>query len=261
MDRKGQIDPNLAVLFDNTIDTIPSGSSYLFTKPYAIVNRDDRNGITETYYAACSPDPTKAMLCLRAVRSVTVRNGVVAPATRALMTTAMQSVLMIDADLDALLLITPAELAAGMHTPGLSEQVVQAMLVGVLADGELNPDCVARVAAFAEALGIELPALHTVRVLCEPTWCCFGSIFCAVRTSRTCSSISIGTTAGSAAPRPRYGGLRGMYQEPALASAMSPSVTFPSDMLGHAYFRQAATTHSAFPESRTAFRKAVSITT
>lgn len=52
--------------------------------------------------------------------------------------------------------------------PGLSEQVVQAMLVGVLADGELNPDCVARVAAFAEALGIELPALHTVRVLCEP---------------------------------------------------------------------------------------------
>src|SRR5262249_39119134 len=109
-----------------------------------------------------------AMLCLRAVRSVTVRNGVVAPATRALMTTAMQSVLMIDADLDALLLITPAELAAGMHTPGLSEQVVQAMLVGVLADGELHPDCVAGGAACVEALGIDLPALHPVRVLCEP---------------------------------------------------------------------------------------------
>jgi len=85
------------------------------------------------------PGPEEAALCLRAVRTAANRNGVIPPAARALMTAAKQAILHIDADLDELAPITPAELAAGLHTPGLAEQVTQAMIVCVLADGEPDP--------------------------------------------------------------------------------------------------------------------------
>src|SRR5579884_1295421 len=113
------------------------------------------------------PGPDEADLCLRAVRQVAARDGTVPPAARALMEAAKRSILHIDADIDGLAQITPAELAARLHTPGLADQVVQAMIVGVLADGEPDPGCFARVESFAAALGVATPALHTVRLLCE----------------------------------------------------------------------------------------------
>jgi len=112
------------------------------------------------------PGPDEAALCLRAVRSVVVRDGVIPPAARSLMEAAKQLVLSIDVDI-TLALITPTELAAGLHTPGLADQVVQAMIVGVLSDGDPDPECFARVEAFAAALGVSVPALRTVRLLCE----------------------------------------------------------------------------------------------
>jgi len=66
---------------------------------------------------------------------------------------AKQAILNLDVDIDGLGPIAPAELAAGLRTAGLAEQVLQAMIVGVLADGEPDPACFARVAAFAAALG------------------------------------------------------------------------------------------------------------
>ena len=70
------------------------------------------------------PGPKEAMLCLRAMRSVVARIDGVPPASRALMEAAKQAVLNIDTDIDALPPITPAELAAGVHTPGLADQSV-----------------------------------------------------------------------------------------------------------------------------------------
>jgi hypothetical protein len=113
------------------------------------------------------PGPEEAMLCLRAMRSVIARADGVPPASRAIMEAAKHAVLNIEADIDTLPAITPAELAAGLHTPGLAEQFVQAMLINVLADGMPDPECMARVEAFAAALGVAPPALHTARLLCE----------------------------------------------------------------------------------------------
>src|SRR5581483_638027 len=113
------------------------------------------------------PGPEEGMLCLRAVRTAVERSDGIPPAARAMMTAAQQVLLSLDADLDTLPTITPAELAAGLKTPGLAEQVVQAMLLGVLADGEPVPECEARVEACAKALGVDIPGLRTVRLLCE----------------------------------------------------------------------------------------------
>jgi hypothetical protein len=113
------------------------------------------------------PGPNEALLCLRAVRSVVTRADGIPPAARAMMTAAQQSILNTDADLDGLAPITPAQLAAGIATPGLADQVVQAMLLGILADGAPVPECEKLVEAFAVALGVSIPALRTVRLLCE----------------------------------------------------------------------------------------------
>src|SRR4051812_28841209 len=67
------------------------------------------------------PGPDEAMLCLRAVHSVVARAEGIPSAVRAMMTAAQRLVLHTDADLDALAPITPAELAAGISTPGLGE--------------------------------------------------------------------------------------------------------------------------------------------
>src|SRR5436190_24172268 len=113
------------------------------------------------------PGPEEASLCLRAVRETAARDGVLHPAARALIEAAKRSVLNLDANLETLAPIAPTELAAGLRTPGLADQVIQAMIVAVLADGEPDPDCFARTEAFAAALGVSTPALRTVRLLCE----------------------------------------------------------------------------------------------
>jgi len=94
------------------------------------------------------PGPEEAMLCLRAVRSVVARAEGIPPAAQAMMTAAQRLILRTDADLDTLPPITPAEVAAGIVTPGLGDQVVQAMLLGVIADGEPDPACEARGEAY-----------------------------------------------------------------------------------------------------------------
>jgi hypothetical protein len=202
------------------------------------------------------PGADEATLCLRAVRTVVARDGAVPPAARALMEAAKKVVLNIDADIDNVASITPTELAAGLHTPGLSDQVVQAMIVGVLADGEPDPDCFARVEAFAGALGVATPALRTVRLLCER-----HSLLCRLDWLRR-SHIK-----DMLVDQYRYHGglrgavegllgLRGMHEDPAIAKRYIALGDLPLGTLGHAFFHQYRDNGFAFPGEPLGFPEA-----
>lgn len=199
------------------------------------------------------PGPDEAALCLRAVRQVVAHNDTLPPAARALMEAARRSVLSIDADIDRLAPITPAGLAAGLHTPGLADQVVQAMIVGVLADGEPDPDCFARVEAFAAALGISAPALHTVRLLCE-----HHTLLCRLDWLRRSHIKDMMVDqyrhhGGLRGAVEGILGMRGVLEDPAIAKRYIALGDLPPGTLGHAFFRHYRDNGFAFPGEKFGF--------
>ncbi|MDP1966787.1 MAG: hypothetical protein Q8K93_31855, partial [Reyranella sp.] len=81
------------------------------------------------------PDPAAALLGLRAMKTVASATGAMSPVRRTLLDAARRVILKIDADIDTLAPITPAEFAAGIPSPELREQFTHGMLVMALSDG------------------------------------------------------------------------------------------------------------------------------
>src|SRR5258708_9018505 len=81
------------------------------------------------------PGPAAALLGLLAMKTMAGAAGAIGPSQRALMEAARRIVLPIDANIDALQPINPAELAAGFPLPGLRRQFGNGMLVVALAAG------------------------------------------------------------------------------------------------------------------------------
>jgi hypothetical protein len=113
------------------------------------------------------PDPAAALLGLRAMKTVASLSGEIGPAQRALMQAAQKVILGIDADIDALPAVAPAELAAGFPGAELRQQFVNGLIVTAVADGVPSREAVAKVDAFADALGIAAPVLADLRLLAE----------------------------------------------------------------------------------------------
>ena len=113
------------------------------------------------------PDPATALLGLRALKTIATASGDIGPAQRGLMEAAKKVLLGIDADIDALPAITPAELAAGFPDGELRQQFVNGMLVTSVADGAPSREVLARVEAFTRALGISEPVLADLRLLAD----------------------------------------------------------------------------------------------
>jgi hypothetical protein len=177
------------------------------------------------------------MLCLRAVHSVVARAEGIPSAVRAMMTAAQRLVLHTDADLDALAPITPAELAAGISTPGLGDQVVQAMLLSVIAAGEPDPACDARAEAFATALGVTVPGLRTVRLLCEHHKLLFTLDYMRRSSMRDMITDQYKHHGGIEGVVKGLLSLRGFREDPELARRYIALSDLPADTLGHAFFR------------------------
>lgn len=193
------------------------------------------------------PGPDEALFCLRAVRTTVARDGIVPPAARALMTAAQQAILNTDVDLDALAPIAPAELAAGVKTPGLGDQVVQAMLIGVLADGEPDPACEARAGEFAAALGVAAPGLRTVRLLCEQQTLLFRLDFLRRSHFKDMLIDQYRHHGGFGGLAKGILGLRGLYRDPELAARYDALGKLPPETLGHAYFHHIRDNGFGFP--------------
>jgi hypothetical protein len=194
------------------------------------------------------PGPVEAALGLRAVKCANSRDGVVPPAARALMEAAKRSVLgNIEADIDSLPPITPAELAAGLTTPGLADQVIQAMIVGVLADGEPDPRCLARIEEFAAALGVTAPALRTVRLLCEHHMILFRLDFMRRSHLKDMVVDQYRHHGGIRGVAEAVLGLRGLHEDPAVARRYIALGDLAPGTLGHAFFRHYREHGFAFP--------------
>jgi hypothetical protein len=113
------------------------------------------------------PDPETARLGLRALKTIASSPGPIGPAQRALMEASRKIILGIDADIDALAPITPAELAAGFPAGELRRQFTNGMIVTAVADGPPSREAIAQVAAYAKALGIAEPVLADLRLLAD----------------------------------------------------------------------------------------------
>jgi hypothetical protein len=199
------------------------------------------------------PGLVEALLCQRAVRAAVLREGYVPPAARALMLAAQQAVLHIDADIDSLPDIDPAELAAGIKTPGLADQLVQAMLVGILADGEPAPENYARVEAFADALGIDAPALRTVRLLCEHHTVLFRLNFLRRSPLKGMFADQYLHRGGIIGLARGVLGASGLYEDKALAQRYIALGELPPGTLGHTYFHHCRNHGFPFPGERRGF--------
>src|SRR5262245_29760173 len=113
------------------------------------------------------PDPAAALLGLHAMKTIASASGPIGPAQRALMQAAKKVILGIEADIDALPTVTPSELAAGFLGAELRHQFTNGMIVMAVADGPPSGEAVAKVDAFAHALGIAEPMLADLRLLAE----------------------------------------------------------------------------------------------
>jgi hypothetical protein len=182
------------------------------------------------------PDPAAALVGLRAMKMVANASGAIGPSQRALMEAARRVILRIDADIDALPPISPAELAAGFPSPELRHQFVNGMLVTALADGVPAPETVAKVEEFAEALGISTPEVTDLRRLTEGHMLVFKLDF--LRRSQVGEIMRnqldqhgvLGLAKGVL-------GLRGLMEDTALAARYRAWEDLPEDTLGHTLLR------------------------
>jgi tellurite resistance protein len=103
---------------------------------------------------------------LRAMKTVALAGSGLGQLERALIGAAQEHVLESSFDIDALSTITPEELAKAIPVDApLRAQLVQALIVLTLADGEAQAEQVAAVERFAEALSVSEPALKNIRQL------------------------------------------------------------------------------------------------
>lgn len=199
------------------------------------------------------PDPEQGLLGLRAMRMVAAADGAIAPAARAMMQAAQRMLLKLDLALDDLPPITPPELAAGFPAGPLAEQFCQGMIVVSLADGPTTPAAWARIASFAEALHVEVPALQTLRQLMEHHTLMFRLDF--IRHSHIADMVrhQYRDHGGLRGVATGLLGMRGLREDSAIAARFIALGSLPADTLGRRYFEHCREHGFAFPGERHGF--------
>jgi len=186
------------------------------------------------------PDPAASLLGLRALKTVASTASPLRPAQRAVMEAARKIILGIDADIDSLAPVTPADMAAGFPGPELRRQFVNGMLVVALADGVPSRETVAEVEAFATALGIEAPELADLRLLAERHMLVFKLDF--LRRSQVADIMKDQLEQrGPLGLAKSVLTMRGLMEDPALAARYRAWEDLPEDTLGHgliAFYRR-----------------------
>lgn len=199
------------------------------------------------------PTGNEAVACLRAMRTVTAADEPIPPAVRAMMDAAQRSLMALDTDIDALPPIMPHEVVAAVTTPGMPEQLVHALIVGVLADGEPDPAAFQRLQEFSAALGIQTPALRTVRLLIEKHMLLFRLDF--LRRSHIADMVkdSYRHRGGLRGVAEALLGQRGLLEDKELAARFEALGALPKDSFGYVYYEHCRGNGFAFPGERGGF--------
>ena len=198
------------------------------------------------------PTGSEALACLRAMRTVTAGDGPIPPAAHALMDAARRILMSLDADIDGLMPISPHETAAAVTTPGMAEQLVHALIVGVLLDGEPDPAAFRRLQDFAAALGIQTPALRTVQLLIQRHMLLFRLDF--LRRSHIADMVRDSYRQGGLLGMAEAVlGQRGLYEDAELAARFEALGRLPQDSFGHVYYTHCRGNGFAFPGERGGF--------
>ncbi|HVY48918.1 MAG TPA: TerB family tellurite resistance protein, partial [Minicystis sp.] len=112
------------------------------------------------------PSPEIVPFGLRALKMVAAADGDFSDAERNLLATA-QGVFGSAVDVDALGPIEPDELAAHLPEPAMRRQIVRAMVIVSLIDGEASPAEAAVVERFATGLGVDSADLGALRHMAD----------------------------------------------------------------------------------------------
>lgn len=201
------------------------------------------------------PDPAAALLGLRAMKTVASAAGPMSPVRRTLLDAARRVVLRIDADIDALTPITPAEFAAGFAQGPLREQFTNGMMVMALSDGIPTPEMVAAAEAFAQALGVSTPALADIRLLAERHMTLFKLDF--LRRSQIADIMKNQLEQkGPLGLAKAVLTMRGVIEDPALAARYRAWKDLPEGTLGRALVEFYAKNGFSLPGERKGFPEA-----
>jgi hypothetical protein len=112
------------------------------------------------------PSPELVPFGMRALKMVAMANGEFEVRERAMLEAA-QRMFGTSIDIDALEPITPAELADAIDAPALRKQLVYAMLVMSMADGDAAKEEAALVESFRDGLGVDADEVETFHKLSE----------------------------------------------------------------------------------------------
>jgi hypothetical protein len=201
------------------------------------------------------PDPAAALLGLRAMKTVASATGTMSPVRRTLLDAARRVILRIDADIDTLGPITPAEFAAGFPSPELRQQFTNGMLVMALADGVPAREMVAEVEAFAAALGVSMRLLADLRLLAEEHMTLFKLDF--LRRSQIADIMKDQLTQkGPLSLTKSVLTMRGAMEDPALAARYRTWGQLPEGTLGRSLIEFYAKNGFSLPGERKGFPEA-----
>ncbi len=201
------------------------------------------------------PDPAAALLGLRAMKTVASAVGPMSPVRRALLDAARRVILRVDADIDALAPISPAEFAAGFPDGPLREQFTNGMMVMALSDGVPAREMVAEVEAFAKALGVSAPALADIRLLAERHMTIFKLDFLRRSQIADIMKDQLEQTGPLGLARAVLT-LRGVMEDPALAARYRAWKDLPDGTLGRSLIEFYAKNGFSLPGERKGFPEA-----
>ena len=201
------------------------------------------------------PDPAAGLLGLRAMKTIVTAGGAMGPSQRAVMEAAKKVILRLDVDIDSLTPVTPAELAAGFPSPELRQQFINGALVISLADGPPARETVAKIAAFAEALGVDTSAVNDLRRLAEHHMLIFKIDF--LRRSQIADIMKNQLEQhGPLGLVKSVLTMRGVMEDPALARRYRAWEELPEDTLGHSLVAFYAKNGFSLPGERKGFPEA-----
>lgn len=177
------------------------------------------------------PPPELVPFGLRALKMVATTDRLLSTTSANVLYGAQRALLHTDVPLDDLPPIEPAELAARMIDPEIRRQFIQGMLVLALADGAPSDAQMTLIESFADALGVDRPELHTLRLLADQHMTLFRLDF--LRHSHISRVITdsveheglLGTAKGVL-------GMRGLLEDGALAARYRALEELPDDTLG-----------------------------